>query len=295
VFAAAVLWGSAPVVAQGADTAAPGCEPVAAERRTVARVLDGETLQVDGGAEVRLVGALAPRAYDAGAPVDDWPLAGRARAALEALVAGNAVSLSFAGRRQDRYGRLLAQVFVGDGATGAGLVWVQGELLRQGLARAYALEGSTQCLAALIAHERGAREAIAGLWAEPVYAVREAADSAALLQRAGTFQVVEGRVLRAGPVRGALYMNFGEDWRQDFTVLMRDRIARLAANGGLDKGALEGRRIRVRGWIERRGGPLVEVVHPALIEALAEVVTAGEPQPARASRRRSRRRPAAAE
>ena len=41
--------------------------------RTVARVLDGETLILDDGKAVRLIGALAPRAHDAGAAAGAWP------------------------------------------------------------------------------------------------------------------------------------------------------------------------------------------------------------------------------
>lgn len=278
-----------PVVAGGGNVAPPHCVSEAGDVRSVARVIDGETLQVDGGTEVRLIGALAPRAFDAAAPADDWPLAGRARAALEEMVAGQAVSLVTAGRRLDRYGRLLAHVIAMPRGAERGQVWVQGEMLRRGLARTYALEGSTRCLVEMIARESAARETGAGLWAEPAYMVRGAQDTASLLRLAGTFQVVEGRALRVGPVRGSLFVNFGEDWRQDFTLLVHERAVREAVGAGLDLKTLEGRRVRVRGWIERRGGPLVEIVHPAIIETLADVAEA-KPVSERDSRRRARRR-----
>jgi micrococcal nuclease len=38
----------------------------------------------------------------------------------------------------------------------------------------------------------------------------------------------------------------------------------------LDFRALEGRRVRVRGWIERRAGPAIEVRHPSQIEIVEE-------------------------
>jgi micrococcal nuclease len=38
----------------------------------------------------------------------------------------------------------------------------------------------------------------------------------------------------------------------------------------LDFRALEGRRVRVRGWIERRAGPAIEVRHPSQIEVVEE-------------------------
>jgi endonuclease YncB( thermonuclease family) len=302
VVVALTVWMSAPhqpaaqgrqQVRQAEPIDPPRCELDNGEARSVARIIDGETLLVDGGTEVRLIGALAPRAFDAASSTDGWPLAELARATLEKLVAGQAVSLVVAGRRVDRYGRLLAHVLVNAGSADQAPLWVQGEMLKRGLARAYALDGSTRCLAELIAHESVARDKAAGLWAEPAYAVRGADDTTALMRLAGTFQVIEGTALRVGPVRGSLYVNFGEDWRQDFTLLIRDRAVRAAIASGLDAALLTGRRIRVRGWVERRGGPLIEVVHPAAIEVLADAAGAQASAAPTASRRRARRKPIA--
>ena len=238
-------------------------------------MVDGETLLLDGGSEARLVGALAPRAYDAAGAFLDWPLADRARAELERLVQGRSVRVAFAGRRTDRYGRLLVHAFVADPEGGAERRWVQGEMLRTGMARAYGLDGNALCLAELIAHEAIARDAAAGLWAEAAYAVRAAEDVRTLLRLAGTFQVVEGTVVRVSDVRGTIYVNFGEDWRQDFTVVMRGQARRTMAATGLAPDSLSGRKVRVRGWVERRGGPLIEVHHTATIEVLTAEETAG--------------------
>lgn len=276
-----------------AETAPQGmadkCALEGGEDRTVARVIDGETLVLDGGSEVRLIGALAPRSFDAAAGESgDWAPADRARDGLERIVAGRNVRIAFAGRRTDRYGRLLAHVFAGaDGAH----VWVQGEMLKQGLARAYALEGSTQCLAELVAHEALAREKAVGLWGEAAYAVRGADGIAGLLRLAGTFQIVEGRVHGVSEVRGTVYINFGEDFRQDFTVMIRQQARRGMPEAGLVPQELAGRRIRVRGWIERRGGPMIEVSHASAIEVLApEAAEAAAAAKAPPARRRSRAR-----
>ena len=259
--------------------------------RTVVRVLDGDTIVVDGSVEVRLIGALAPRPADAGATLEDiadgiWPLAAKAKGSLEELVQGRPVELGFAERRSDRYGRLLAHVFVRQAGAA---VWVQGELLRRGLARAYGLDASAACLAELVAHERVAREAAIGLWAEPVYAVRGADEVDVLLGLRGTLQVVEGTVRGVGDVRGTMYLNFGEDYRQDFTVVVQGRARRAIETGGLKLKDLEGQRIRVRGWIERRGGPMIEIHHPAEVEVLAEVPDVSRPAEPPARRTRSRR------
>jgi endonuclease YncB( thermonuclease family) len=257
------------------------------------RVVDGETLILDGGSEVKLVGTLAPRSFDAAAAApDDWAPAQRSREGLEHLVASRNVRIAFAGRRTDRYGRLLAHVFTG--SEGSHL-WVQGELLKRGLTRAYALEGSTHCLAELLGHEAVAREKATGLWAETAYAIRGADEVGGLLRLAGTFQIVEGRIHAVSELRGNLYINFGEDFRQDFTVTMRQQARRGLAEAGLVANELTGRRVRVRGWIERRGGPMIDVSHVSLIEVLApeaEEAPAAAPPPSTRRRARQRAEPA---
>lgn len=253
------------LLAKPALAEAPRCELELGPVRGVVRVLDGETLALDDGSQVRLIGALAPRALDAGADEGTWPLAEAAKSALEELSLGRSVELGFAGRRTDRYGRLMAQVFV---RTDDKRLWLQGEMLRQGHARAYALPGSSDCLDDLVAAEKQAREARLGLWGHASYQIRPANRHWELLRFRSTYQLVEGEVLATADVRGRIYLNFGEDWRQDFTITVQPSNRRQFAEAGMDLLALKSRRVLVRGWIERRGGPLIEVYHPAQLEIL---------------------------
>jgi endonuclease YncB( thermonuclease family) len=241
------------------------CRLEAGPTRTVVRVIDGETFVVDGGAEVRLAGAMSPRAGDTAASDAVLPLEETARRALEALILGNPVALAFEGRRTDRYGRLLAQVFT---RGGAGPVWVQGHMLRQGLARAHGVPESAACLDQMLSQERLAREENRGLWSEAVYRVRSAWRTGELLGLRSTYQIVEGRVAGASERGGRVYLNFGQDWRQDFTAGLDAAAAKLVVQSGIDVRGLAGRQVRIRGWIERRGGPYVEVRHPYQIELL---------------------------
>ena len=65
-----------------------------------------------------------------------------------------------------------------------------------------------------------------------------------------------------------IYVNFGRHWTRDFTVTILKRLRRTFAAAGVDLKRLEGRRIRVRGWIEQRGGPLIAAETPGQIELL---------------------------
>ena len=246
-----------------------GLEPGPA--RTVTRILDGETVALDDGTELRLIGALAPRAIDAGAEAGTWPAEIAATEELRALLAGKSVELAFGGERSDRYGRIQAHAYIREGD---GRRWVQGHLLEQGLARAYVVAGNRACTDALLAAERGAREARRGLWAEAAYQVRPADRPAQLARYRSTFQLVEGRIAGVAPVRGMIYLNFDADWRRAFSAALRrgDRSV-LGVDAGNPK-ALEGRLVRVRGWIEQRSGaangPSIELSTAGLIEVLDE-------------------------
>jgi endonuclease YncB( thermonuclease family) len=234
--------------------------------RSVAKVLDGETLGLDDGSEVRLIGALSPRPPGHGAAVTPWPPAQAAQVALAEIALGRSVDLAYpAGPRLDRYGRHLAHVFV---HTGDGRTWVQGQMLEQGHARAYRLPTSAGCMGELLAHEQLARERVAGLWSHAAYQMRAAARTRELLALRGTFQIVEGRVASANEVRGRIYLNFGADWRDDFTVTLKAEQRRGLSERGIDALALAGRRVRVRGWIDRRGGPAIDLADAAELEVM---------------------------
>jgi micrococcal nuclease len=237
--------------------------------RTVTRVIDGETVALDDGTELRLIGMLAPRAIDVGTAPGTWRMERAAVEALQGLVLGRTIEIRFAGERIDRYGRMKGHVFL---ASDEGPVWVQGRLLESGLARAYTLALHRACEPQLLAAERAAREARLGVWAEAAYDLRFADDPAALLRHAATFQLVEGRVTHVATTRGSIYLNFGQSRRRGFSVSLRlgDR-ARLGRFQDNPKN-LEQAQMRVRGWIEERTGqPVVDLTAAGSIEVIAEI------------------------
>lgn len=63
-----------------------------------------------------------------------------------------------------------------------------------------------------------------------------------------------------------IYVNFGRRWRRDFTVTILKRQQRAFAATGVELKQHEGRRIRVRGWIEQRCGPIIAAEAPEQIE-----------------------------
>lgn len=250
------------------------CDLEPSREGVVARAIDAETVQLEDGETVRLIGALAPSAPSWWKGEAPWRAEVRARAALEKLVAGKAVRLASEGRERDRRKRLLAHLFL---AEGGGEPWVQGRMVDAGLARSYSLPGSTACVRALQAIENGARRAGAGIWSDPFYRVAGADETEALLKRRYSYEIVEGRVVSVATLRKWTFLNFGPDYRSDFTVAVAagDRRAFV---GEIELEALEGGHVRVRGWIERWNGPVIKATHPEQIELLADAEERGPGQ-----------------
>jgi micrococcal nuclease len=233
-------------------------EPAAGGQAVVSAVIDGDTVTLADGRQLRLAGIAAPKR-----PLDrpddtPWPLADAARSALATLVLGKTVQLAD-GAASDRYGRVVAQL-----RTEAG-TWVEGELLRFGLARVCSTADDRARVGEMLALEGEARAAGRGLWADPYYRIRSADGAGDAI---GSFQLVEGTASRVTTIRGETYVEFGADWRSDFTVAIGAPARRLFAAAGLAPDSLKGRRIRVRGWLRSRYGPLIEATHPEQIELL---------------------------
>jgi endonuclease YncB( thermonuclease family) len=218
----------------------------------VAGAVAGDLARLADGRTVRLAGIRVPAADDGESGAERF--AELARAELGALLDGQLVTLTLADPPYDRYGRLVAHIERADG------VWLQGALLERGLAQVQTRPGETARADEMLAIEQDSRAVRRGLWAEPAFMAQ---DPTALAASAGRFRIVRGRVLRVAPTERYVYLNFGPDWRADFTV--RAQGAELA---GLDLASLAGRLVEVRGVVLEAGGPLIELSHPQQIQVL---------------------------
>ncbi len=221
----------------------------------VAAVRDGRTLLLADGRELRLAAIEAPDA---------------SRADLQSLVSGQTLRLEALGADHDRYGRLVALAFAG-----AETQSVQQVMLEAGLARVAARAGGKACAETLLSAERQARAANRGLWADPNFAPLPAENPDLLRRKRGEFALVEGKVLSVHPSGGTIYVNFGRRWTRDFTVTIRRRLQRSFTAAGVEPSKLQGRRIRVRGWIEQHGGPIIDAGSPEQIEFVDRQMTGG--------------------
>lgn len=232
---------------------AAGCnfEPQGEGRVTAA--IDGRSFRLQDGREVRLAGI-------------EPAVAGKTSrtSALSAIIAGREVTLRGIDDTPDRYGRQPAFVFL-DGADTP----VQSMLLAQGDALVSATVTDKDCASSLMAAEAEARQARRGTWADSA-AVKKAGSTGDILAMIGQFTVVEGKVLSVRQAGATTYLNFGRNWTRDFAVTISRRVVSLFGGAGTDLKSLENRRIRVRGWVEARSGPRIEVLRVGQIELVGE-------------------------
>lgn len=223
----------------------------------VDRVIDATTITLKDGKIVRLSAIDVPGLRGA-EPDDNALLAFQLIQKL--LPNGTEVALyqtrdAKAGRT-NRMGQTLAHLHLEKDN-----IWLQGALLSVGLARAMPTEANPQMIREMLALETKARAEKKGIWADnsPYRLYRDTG----LTGKTGTVQVVEGKVLKAASVKNNLYLNFGSDWRTDFTVRVTPETRRQLSRAGIDPMALTGKTIRARGYIEEYNGPMItlETIH----------------------------------
>jgi hypothetical protein len=161
--------------------------------------------------------------------------------------------------RPDRWGRLIVDLVGADGRS-LGL-----DLVERGLARVRPEPETRACEAERLDAEAGARAAGEGLWAE-AGAVLDASDAAGLARADGRFSLVSGVVRRVGEGRAKVYLDFSG--RDGFAVVVRRKAEPQFRRAGVDLKALAGQRVLVRGVLDVRFGPRIEIADPAMIEPL---------------------------
>ncbi len=258
-----------------ASSGAP-CETSLGEPHAIIRPGGTTSVFLDDGREVRLAGILLPPAPIA-VPIKNgtWEPEQTAKNELAGLVASGAASISADAAPPDRYGRTAAQIHISHGNS---RMWLQRELVEHGQAIVSSKHGGGACLKALLAFEAEARRNKRGLWAHASYQVRNATQPRELLRLQSNFAIVEGTVVNVTERSGRLFLNFGEDWRSDFTAVIPAYVLKAAPGSAATLQSATGHTIRVRGWLQRRYGPSIEVMNVGDIEDLGLPTAATPPE-----------------
>lgn len=216
-------------------------------------VHDGDTLWLADGRKVRIIGLNTPELARDTTP--DEPLALAARDHLRHLLEKSAdVRLRYGTEKRDRYGRLLAHVFIRDGTN------ISAALLKQGLGYSLTIPPNLWQASCYQRAEQLARRQKRGLWSPSHYHVLSA-DT--LSREVRGFQIIRGRIKRIGHSRKAVWLDFNR--RFAVRILRKD----LAWFKAMDIDGLTGKRLEVRGWVQYYKHQLrMRVKHPTAIRIL---------------------------
>lgn len=240
----------------------PACAPEGGQSVRVVAVEEGFELLLEDGRRVQPAGIDPPAATR-----DDPQFGVHSRQALAARLAGEMIDGPPAAAAPDRWGRTVATVFAEDEA-GAPPEDVAAMIVAAGAARVRPEAAVGACLPALLRVEAAARLARLGLWADPTYAVLSADAPETFVGRFGTLQIVEGRVTSIGESGPRTYLNFGPRRGVDFTVVVAKQNGKAFDRAGVPLQRLLGRRVRVRGFLDKGSGPQIEISAPDWLEMI---------------------------
>jgi len=226
----------------------------------VAKAVDGDTAILAGGRQVRYIGIDTPetrrRVGGAWKEVNE-PFSAAARQANAELVLGRPVRLEYDVERRDKYGRLLAYLWVGQEGQE---VLVQEELLRRGLALLYTFPPNVKYVDRFKTAQDEARRGRRGIWSlDMVIPARQAAD------HVGKRKMVRGAVRRV-------------DTTPETLCLVLDGIRIVIFSKDMDRFLKEGihperdytgKDVRAFGLIKTYGGAVEMIIsHPWQIDVV---------------------------
>lgn len=125
------------------------------DQYTVERVIDGDTIVLTNGEKVRYIGIDTPETKDPRKPVEYFGK--EAYEANRKLVEGKTVRLEFDVQKTDKYGRLLAYVYIGD-------IFVNAWLVENGYAKVSTYPPNVKYQELFLKLQKEARENNRGFW-----------------------------------------------------------------------------------------------------------------------------------
>ncbi|MGB4056871.1 MAG: thermonuclease family protein [Alphaproteobacteria bacterium] len=228
---------------------------------TVTAIIDPQTVQLEDGHIVRLAGLDFPDLN----PNEPGEFSLISMKILRDMLEGKPVILYQTTNRDEgrinRMGQDIAHL-----QRQSDKAWVQGALLSLGLARVRTMQRNPEMAQQMYDLEQAAMKEKQGIWEKftRVLTPEETPD------HIGSFQIVEGQIKSASIKQNRIYLNFGNDWRTDFTVSIAPEDKRAFSKKKLDPLQWNGQKVRVRGLLDDYNGPYIEINHPAAIEIAVE-------------------------
>lgn len=228
----------------------------------VAKVIDGDTIVLDGGEKVRYLGINAPeiRVRDGNQWIPKIQICGKeAKTYNQKLVEGKRVRLEYDQKKRDDYNRILAYVW-SDG------VLINGELLRKGLALVDVRSPNRKHQKMFFNFQREARDFHRGIWGkieDHTFPYQEA------FKLIGEIGVVQGTITSVNTGREKVYLHFGKNVEKDFTgIIYKDNLQIFPWDSKDLARSFLGRKVKIYGFVKNSEGPAIIISAPSQVDIL---------------------------
>ena len=226
----------------------------------VLEVIDGDTVRLSNGKLLRYIGLDTPEVRtkrNGKFEYNPQPFSLEATEYNRKLVEDKIIRVEFDLEKKDKYGRLLGYCFVDN-------IFVNAKLIEQGYAVLYTRVPNVKYSKEFVASQKQARLNRKGLW----FNFKTVSASKAHMY-VNQIKAVKGKVLNAHKSDKCVYLNFGQDWRNDFTgVIFNDTLAAFAKEGIDPVVFYKNKEIEIIGRIKEYNGPEIIINSPSQIRVL---------------------------
>ncbi len=238
------------------------CVSVDYSQIKVEKVIDGDTVILSTGESLRYIGIDAPETWvrkEGEFVYEPEPFGPEATQFNRELVEGKRVRVEFDVERTDRYGRLLGYCFVDD-------IFVNQKLVQQGYALLYTYPPNVKYADLFIAAQKEARKNREGMWGS--YQIVGHRD---VREHINQVRSVRGRIVNTYKSERITFLNFGFDYRRDFTVVIFNNVLDFFHQKNINPvDFYRGKTVEVFGRIEKhKSGPQIVVHSPDQIRVIS--------------------------
>ncbi len=216
----------------------------------VKRVFDGDTVQLESGEKIRLIGINTPEMnYTTDRPE---PYARRAKQLLSKNVLNKTVKLRLGRDKKDKYKRQLAHLYLADGTN------IQAKLLQAGLAFNIAIPPNITLLDCYQTLETRAKQQKIGLWRHSHYQPIKA--NKVNRQTLG-FRRIEGSVISFRQSKDSIWLGLSNTMALRISKKDKDHFESIMQNNWIGKNLI------AQGWISQRKKKFsMRIHHQAALE-----------------------------
>ncbi|WP_053005621.1 thermonuclease family protein [Kiloniella spongiae] len=238
----------------------PSFEPAFDKRVKVTAITTAHHLRLADDTTIKLAGLLLPTQQDCERLAVVCPVVEQLTSYLATTLDQQQIYIASNTLNLDRNDRLLAQVKNKESN------WIQKGILQQGYGRVITTTAHPTDLKEMLRIEDQARVAQKGIWHLKAFQVLKTDN---LNTKTDRFQIIEGTIQKTAEVRGTVYLNFGQDWRKDFTIKLEKNHRTSFVNKGKNLLEMVGKRVRIRGWLFWENGPMISLYTPEQLEFLS--------------------------